>query len=68
MPGLFLLQCVGVRYKKSYSKMQGTGETSYNIFQKQITFFPFKEKSMYVSGYSFISDAFFSLDHGFFHQ
>lgn len=28
MPGLFLLQCVGIRYKKSYSKMQGTGETS----------------------------------------
>lgn len=48
LPGLFLLQCVGIRYKISYSKMQGTGETSYNIFQKQIRFsLKKKKKSLY---------------------
>lgn len=31
MPGLLLLQCVGIRYKISYSKMQGTGKTSFQL-------------------------------------
>lgn len=43
LPGLFLLKCVRIRYKKPYTKTKSAGKTSYNILEAQINFL-FKEE------------------------
>lgn len=38
LPGLFLLKCVRIRYKKPYTETKGAGKTACNILEEQINF------------------------------